>query len=290
MFLACPQCDTHYKLDDLALGLDGRKVRCTTCSHVWHAMRPPDELPPEPAPGRFTNTDPIADTDMSVAMTPDTVPDTVDENWRLPDEELATFSTDETTPATTVLEDWPSVDANLSDYAAADIPDVVKPGERHFDSPIDSPQYMPMGLSANTLGVTLFLLPLLLTVAILLAAKEPLARMLPGLAPLYSTVGLPATPPGEGLRLSTLVAEHRIDQDIETLSVSAMLANISPVAQNYPPLSATVSGPSGAVLKTWNLPAPEGKSLASGEESPIKVEFKDVPDEAAVLVLQVREE
>jgi hypothetical protein len=51
-----------------------------------------------------------------------------------------------------------------------------------------------------------------------------------------------------------------------------------------------VRGPYGAVLKTWALPAPDGRRLASGEESPIKVEFKDVPEASAVVELKVREE
>lgn len=35
MILCCPACQTQFKVDSAQLGPDGRKVRCTKCSHVW---------------------------------------------------------------------------------------------------------------------------------------------------------------------------------------------------------------------------------------------------------------
>ncbi len=281
MFLACPQCDVHYKLSDLALGPAGRKVRCTSCGHVWRAEPPMEEdvLPPS-VESKFTNTDPIADDDMSIAF--DGPPT---------GEDAATFAPqpgidvrDDPIPALNAadLGDWPAIDTGVSD---AVIPEVVKPS---YTPPTEElPHYQPAGMSPTAFGFALFLLPLLLTAALLVALRGPVLASLPAMAPIYRFVGLPASPPGDGLRLSTLVAERRIDRDVKTLALSAMLANVSPVAKNYPPLQVTVSGPYGAVLQSWDLPAPEGKTLASGEESPIKVEFKDVPDAAAVVLLKV---
>ncbi len=78
------------------------------------------------------------------------------------------------------------------------------------------------------------------------------------------------------------------ERDTKTLSMSAQLSNISPTAQPYPALKATAYGPYGALIKTWNLPAPaDGRTLASGEDAPIRAEFKDVPDAAAKLELRV---
>ncbi len=53
MIVTCPACATRYSVDPSAISAEGRKVRCTRCSHVWHQMPPADlpkrvDLIPEP--------------------------------------------------------------------------------------------------------------------------------------------------------------------------------------------------------------------------------------------------
>jgi predicted Zn finger-like uncharacterized protein len=53
MIVTCPACATRYSVDPSAISAEGRKVRCTRCSHVWHQMPPADmpmrvDLVPEP--------------------------------------------------------------------------------------------------------------------------------------------------------------------------------------------------------------------------------------------------
>lgn len=36
MYIACPQCDTKFVVTPKQIGLNGRKVKCSKCSHVWH--------------------------------------------------------------------------------------------------------------------------------------------------------------------------------------------------------------------------------------------------------------
>lgn len=45
MKITCPNCEASYQLADRAIGTTGRKVRCTRCGTIWHAMPapPPDE-------------------------------------------------------------------------------------------------------------------------------------------------------------------------------------------------------------------------------------------------------
>jgi predicted Zn finger-like uncharacterized protein len=45
MILTCPSCATSYFTPDEAIGPNGRRVRCRTCAHVWHAS--PAEEPLE---------------------------------------------------------------------------------------------------------------------------------------------------------------------------------------------------------------------------------------------------
>ena len=35
MILTCPNCSTKYLVDPAALGVDGRRVRCARCRHIW---------------------------------------------------------------------------------------------------------------------------------------------------------------------------------------------------------------------------------------------------------------
>ncbi|MDP3495857.1 MAG: DUF3426 domain-containing protein [Hyphomonadaceae bacterium] len=43
MILVCPSCDTRYFADDSSIGKEGRRVRCATCGHAWHAKLQEEE-------------------------------------------------------------------------------------------------------------------------------------------------------------------------------------------------------------------------------------------------------
>ena len=50
--LSCPSCSTRYRADPHAIGMNGRRVRCASCAHVWTAeAEDPSDLPTlQPAP------------------------------------------------------------------------------------------------------------------------------------------------------------------------------------------------------------------------------------------------
>lgn len=56
MIIRCFACSTRFRIDPAALGDSGRRVRCTSCGHVWlelpqRAMTPrPEPTLPPPAP------------------------------------------------------------------------------------------------------------------------------------------------------------------------------------------------------------------------------------------------
>ena len=55
MILSCPSCDTRYRANPGAIGVNGRRVKCAACSHIWTArneeeqvLEPIDPIPPAP--------------------------------------------------------------------------------------------------------------------------------------------------------------------------------------------------------------------------------------------------
>ena len=42
MIVRCFSCSTRYRIDPTALGVSGRRVRCTSCGHVWLELPPAD--------------------------------------------------------------------------------------------------------------------------------------------------------------------------------------------------------------------------------------------------------
>ncbi|WND03977.1 zinc-ribbon domain-containing protein [Temperatibacter marinus] len=72
MILACPSCKTSFKVPEGAITAEGRKVRCASCAHVWHATlkdikpaTPPRQAqrpampqsPPQPRPAQPSELD-----------------------------------------------------------------------------------------------------------------------------------------------------------------------------------------------------------------------------------------
>jgi predicted Zn finger-like uncharacterized protein len=54
MILSCPSCETRYRANPSAIGINGRRVKCAACGHIWTArnedepvLEPIDPIPPK---------------------------------------------------------------------------------------------------------------------------------------------------------------------------------------------------------------------------------------------------
>ncbi len=52
MIIACPNCQTRFKIDPEALAPRGKMVRCSQCGHRWFAEPPAEEIEAPPLPER----------------------------------------------------------------------------------------------------------------------------------------------------------------------------------------------------------------------------------------------
>ena len=59
MILTCPECATRFSLDPAAIGPQGRKVRCSSCHHIWLQKLPAEAEPVDAAgPGTLSFEEP----------------------------------------------------------------------------------------------------------------------------------------------------------------------------------------------------------------------------------------
>lgn len=260
--VTCEQCQTEYKVEERLLGGEGRIVRCMECHHMWH------QDPPPPPPEEEIQAEP-------------TLPETPDwlKEEEKPDDELELISKEK---------------GKYFHESEMDIPEAVKPVPQP-EKPPEPPQpfqipvmdYRPLGMAAGQFGVMVFLALSFITLSALFIAKRPIVSHMPSMAYFYKSIGFDMKAPGEGLSLSELTAENRVDGRTRTLAVQAKLSNISAKELPQPSLRVQLKGAYGAVLKKWEF-SPEGKAkLAAGESMPLELLFNDPPEDGKTVELKV---
>lgn len=256
MIVTCPECKTQYRLDPALLGAEGRLVACSACRHTWHQKHVEEK-----------NIEQVLQ-DANAAEEPQAA---------LP--AAASFDT--------VLKETAAGIA-----PASTIPDAVKPLAGGFMTqppPAPGPVYRVMSMGAAQFGGLVFLACCFVTLIALFVARGPVLRAWPAAALLYKSMGFDVKAPGEGFRLSSLVAENRVDKAGRTLAIEAQLTNLTQEPMDYPALRVILSSPYGAPLKEWVLDNEKAPPLASGESMTIKSELKDPPEGGTDIDIKVIE-
>ena len=76
MIITCPACATQFRVPDGALGSDGRKLRCSSCRHVWFQVPlAAPEAPQAPEPDAVHDTAPDAGPEQAAPDVPDAPPE-----------------------------------------------------------------------------------------------------------------------------------------------------------------------------------------------------------------------
>lgn len=264
MILTCPQCQSQYDLPTEKLGTGGRTVRCVSCSHTWFQM---PEVQKAAAPAE------LASTPQAPPPPPPPIPQAAaslqQDIEHVMDKDEAIF------------------DAILSGVGTkAAGADAAKAARNELSPAVIT--HNPLGVGAAAFGGLTFFLCVSLTLLAVFLGQRPIVRHWPQMALLYKTMGFHLTAPGEGLRLSEIVAEQRAENQKKTLVVEGKITNMSEHSLAYPPLYVVLKNDHNLPIKEWNLKAGATR-LASGETVPVMLQLPDVPEDGATIDVRVRE-
>ena len=276
MILTCPQCQAQYKLDPAQLGASGRDVRCVTCSHMWFQI--PDMAVPEAAKTANAETAAAPMQETAAHSITDALNSILEKDDAVFEEVLSTVAKGA---------------KEAKEPPASVMPREKAPEEKKSmirqDAALAILTHNPLGMGAQLFGGLVFLLCCFLTLAVIFVGKGPIVRHWPQMALLYKTIGFEVKAPGEGLRLSEIPAEKRIDDNSKTLVVEGKMTNMTEHDIAYPALHIILKNERNGITKTWNI-KPGVTQIASGDIVPVMLQLDGAPEDGATIEVRVKEE
>lgn len=246
MLLVCPKCSARYLVSSIALGDEGREVRCAKCEHEWFQDK--DEVFLQ----KLENISPIIREDASdIAES---------------EPELRNFLDEET---------------NEDQHASRKhhIPDAVKPNNEKVNVPALSSSAMrtKSALQAKIMGAITGLLIFAVLFGCAFIYKQKIAAFWPPAVAIYNIAGVPIVLKGEGLVLENLSAKIvKGNDNANVLSLQGRVLNMSEKPQEIPKMLAKLRSTNGEDGAKWEIDSPMGL-LNAGEAFTFKSEYPSVP-------------
>jgi predicted Zn finger-like uncharacterized protein len=314
--IICPSCGTRYEIAAV-IPPEGRKVRCSKCSHIWQA-RPIPPMPEMPiaAPPR---EEPVPPPPMP-PETPDFssyVPEPpAESSFGTPYEEVPPGATEEERgffPASNgrdgsgyesyaqqdadfdaggdLAPDQPAEGSAAMESAAPDDSrifgewDTASPAEAPAAPEIVVPASAPAPESGRStrLGWLLLILFLLGLIGFVLMAPRTVVSMLPGATRLYAVLGMPVN--SMGLALQGVSYGWNQEGEETVLEVKGDIVNLTDAAIKLPIVVVVLLDENGKELSQYTTVASEAP-LGAGETAPFLAEIASPP--AEVRKLKVR--
>lgn len=282
MLLVCPTCEASYQIDDGKIGPSGRTVRCKKCATVWFAMLSDEpeplvatEIQPEPpAPEEPVAEDSAVTEDAiqwsGAATPPDAAP--LDEALAGPPADAAEQTDAPENQNQNQNQDQNQADAPLENVAVRS----GRPGKKQGTNNVRKRRFtMPAfsGAGARTLA-PYAAFAACLTMVCAVAAREPVARSIPALRPLFAAIGLPvaATP----VTIAQVRSELTKLDKADVLIVEGELTNTASHAVTVPAVQIAVRDAAGTEIYVWSADVLK-PSLQGGETSPFRARLASPP-------------
>ena len=235
MIIICPECATRYLIDPRALGVMGRSVRCTQCSHVWM------QLPPEDAPRRVDL--PLPGTEKPQAARP-----APQARALPPPPQSAPPAPPKAAPAPPKVAAPPPVPA----YADAADNTVARGGSR------------PLVIALVAIAI----------LGGLWYGRDFLLDRVPALEGVYALFGVGPGDPSSDLEFSGVTSNRRQENGRATLVIDGQVTNVSQAARRVPPVRITLEDSGRHPIKSWTVVATSDR-LPPGGSAPFHTSVAD---------------
>lgn len=260
MILVCPNCDARYTLKPLALGAEGRDVRCAKCSHTWFQRAEDLERVNSPVD------------EMVGKAVENSVQDSV-EKPVLISEELPPKEPDVEALLEEAFDD--SQESIVEDVVEVDsIPNAVKPVKAVKTPKIKTPETV----LAKLMGAFASFILVGAIIGGLVLMKDKVMSAWPPSQNLYKLVGLaPAEVSGGGLVIENVIASiHKTRDRTSVLIVQGRVINLTEKKQPLPDLIAQLRSTNGEDGDKWFVKTPMD-TLAPNESFNFKSDYPNVP-------------
>jgi predicted Zn finger-like uncharacterized protein len=282
MLIVCPSCSSRYEIDAAKLGLEGRKVRCPSCSFEWHAhgegtapvsfvADEPDPFQPQAATEAF-----IEDEWKRAAE--------LDENVSLVVAELEgkpeTFDSDATAlPQMLDSETLPVAMTESAEEAKS------RPAAR---KPKPKPARVPFGLkfAGFARGLVSPAALACLGVAVMgvgVWKREAVVRAAPAMAIVFEKAGLPVNL--RGLALVDITTGLTREAQGAFLVVEGDVSNITGQAAKLPLIEIVIHDEAGKPLYTWTTEPPRAV-LNAGDKARFRARLAAPPQNGQSVVVR----
>ncbi|MEQ1770396.1 MAG: MJ0042-type zinc finger domain-containing protein [Devosia sp.] len=258
--IACPHCGTRYQVPQVTLGVAGREVQCAQCGQSWHA-----EAVDRPGDALFTPEQEKALDAAFEAEAREIVPTEAESAPRFRNEEH------ERTLA--------QIRAAIAPKAKAEAPPAPDPKvEKHARTALEKRlesvrRSLPMARFRRSARIIAFaVLALILIVGVV--ARYELVRAYPGLAGLYSAIGLGVNV--VGLQFEDTRTLMSLRQGRNVVSVTARIRSVAGDTVSVPPVLVTLLDGSGAILFEWTV-LPKAREMSPGEVLDFSTELNSPP-------------
>jgi predicted Zn finger-like uncharacterized protein len=284
MLIACPNCTTSYLLPDVAIGANGRSVRCARCQHQWRAEPatiPSSSLAPTDAeaafqaePASLPRADPAAD------LAPDKAPAETPIEAERPTPVDLDAARDETLPLALSdipipIEQVPLVPAAYADSQVTTEMDNGPPDVESVAARRDSARLRKRRSRRRFLQPAA-IIALLAICASLLEFRKDIVRHVPQLASFYSAIRLPVNL--RGLAFADLKIGNETHDGVPVLIVEGTIVSVVSHPTDVPRLRFALRSATGAEVYSWTAP-PSQAVLGAFETLPFRTRLASPPAE-----------